>query len=305
MAPADTMVLFRCAMKQVARRHGHLVSFMCRPKFPNAFSSGWHLHQSLLDRKTGAQRVRLERQAQLLSPLGRALSRRAARQRARGGGVRHADAQRLQALSRRQHHGADPGDLGARQSRRDGARDGPSRRSGDASGEPRRRAAGQSVSLHGVADPRRARRRGAQARPRAVGRRAVRELAAEPLPKRSPRRSTRSTPTPVSAPLSATPSSTITSRSSASRSRAPAEGGGAADATDVTAWEHREYFDLACDPRALREAAADPKSGSPRARRGSTGALCRCRNTDFFGASEAPFRGPRKLSLFGSSHGAK
>ena len=31
MAPADTMVLFRSALKQVARRHGHLVSFMCRP----------------------------------------------------------------------------------------------------------------------------------------------------------------------------------------------------------------------------------------------------------------------------------
>jgi glutamine synthetase len=72
MAPGDTMVLFRSAMKQVARRHGHLVSFMCRPKFPNAFSSGWHLHQSLVDRKSGANAFVSKDKAEILSPLGRA-----------------------------------------------------------------------------------------------------------------------------------------------------------------------------------------------------------------------------------------
>ena len=51
---ADTMILFRAATKQIARRNGFLASFMCRPGLPNLFSSGWHLHQSLLDRKTGA-----------------------------------------------------------------------------------------------------------------------------------------------------------------------------------------------------------------------------------------------------------
>jgi glutamine synthetase len=50
---ADTMILFRAATKQIARRHGLLASFMCRPGLPNLFSSGWHLHQSLLDRKRG------------------------------------------------------------------------------------------------------------------------------------------------------------------------------------------------------------------------------------------------------------
>jgi glutamine synthetase len=30
---ADTMVLFRAAVKQIARRHGLLASFMCRPAF--------------------------------------------------------------------------------------------------------------------------------------------------------------------------------------------------------------------------------------------------------------------------------
>lgn len=49
---ADGMVLFRAAAKQIARRHGYLVSFMCRPALPNVMSSGWHLHQSLIERKS-------------------------------------------------------------------------------------------------------------------------------------------------------------------------------------------------------------------------------------------------------------
>jgi glutamine synthetase len=48
---ADTMILFRAATKQIARRNGMLASFMCRPGLPNIFSSGWHLHMSLIDRK--------------------------------------------------------------------------------------------------------------------------------------------------------------------------------------------------------------------------------------------------------------
>jgi glutamine synthetase len=51
---ADTMILFRAATKQIARRHGLLASFMCRPAQPNLFSCGWHLHQSLLDHKRGS-----------------------------------------------------------------------------------------------------------------------------------------------------------------------------------------------------------------------------------------------------------
>ncbi|WP_295136698.1 glutamine synthetase family protein [uncultured Reyranella sp.] len=52
--PADTMVLFRSATKQIAQRNGFHASFMCRPKLANVMSSGWHLHQSLTDRKTHA-----------------------------------------------------------------------------------------------------------------------------------------------------------------------------------------------------------------------------------------------------------
>src|SRR5687767_15496924 len=47
LAAADAMVLFRSAVKQIARRHGCHATFMCRPKLPNVMSSGWHLHQSL------------------------------------------------------------------------------------------------------------------------------------------------------------------------------------------------------------------------------------------------------------------
>ena len=47
MASADAMILFRSAVKQIARRHGYHATFMCRPKLPNMMSSGWHLHQSL------------------------------------------------------------------------------------------------------------------------------------------------------------------------------------------------------------------------------------------------------------------
>lgn len=51
---ADRMVLFRSAVKQIARRNGLHATFMCRPALPNLFASGWHLHQSLRDAKTGA-----------------------------------------------------------------------------------------------------------------------------------------------------------------------------------------------------------------------------------------------------------
>jgi glutamine synthetase len=52
LAAADSMVLFRSAAKQIARRHGYLASFMCRPALANVMSSGWHLHQSLIEVKS-------------------------------------------------------------------------------------------------------------------------------------------------------------------------------------------------------------------------------------------------------------
>ena len=70
LEPADTMVLFRSAVKQICRRHG-LHAFMCRPRIPNVMSSGWHLHQSLVDRKSGTNAFMPERHGELLSVLGR------------------------------------------------------------------------------------------------------------------------------------------------------------------------------------------------------------------------------------------
>ena len=54
LVAADNMVLFRSAVKQALHRAGYHATFMCRPPFPSIMSSGWHLHQSLVDLKTGS-----------------------------------------------------------------------------------------------------------------------------------------------------------------------------------------------------------------------------------------------------------
>jgi glutamine synthetase len=71
IAAADVMALLRSALKQVARRHGYLISFMCRPRLPNTLASGWHLHQSLLDVKSKANVFVSHNHKEALSPLGR------------------------------------------------------------------------------------------------------------------------------------------------------------------------------------------------------------------------------------------
>ncbi|HEV2626773.1 MAG TPA: glutamine synthetase family protein [Xanthobacteraceae bacterium] len=71
IAAADAMVLLRSTLKQVARRHGYLVSFMCRPRLPNTLASGWHLHQSLVDTKSKANAFTSQNDRDVLSPLGR------------------------------------------------------------------------------------------------------------------------------------------------------------------------------------------------------------------------------------------
>src|SRR5690606_10242769 len=68
---ADAMVLLRSAIKQVCHRHGYHATFMCRPRIPNVMSSGWHLHQSLLDKSTGQNVFIPQEQGQDLSPVGR------------------------------------------------------------------------------------------------------------------------------------------------------------------------------------------------------------------------------------------
>jgi glutamine synthetase len=69
LAPADTMMLFRSAVKQICRRQGYLASFMCRPKVANTLSAGWHLHQSLRDRSTDTNAFVSDKEP--LAPVGR------------------------------------------------------------------------------------------------------------------------------------------------------------------------------------------------------------------------------------------
>lgn len=71
LAP-DMMVLFRAAVKQICGRHGYHATFMCRPKIPNVMSSGWHLHQSLADAVTGVNAFMSDSpEAEPLSTVGR------------------------------------------------------------------------------------------------------------------------------------------------------------------------------------------------------------------------------------------
>jgi glutamine synthetase len=72
MAAADTMVLLRNAIRQAARRQGYLLSFMCRPNFPNMLASGWHLHQSLVDTKSQVNDFVSHDKREVLSSIGRA-----------------------------------------------------------------------------------------------------------------------------------------------------------------------------------------------------------------------------------------
>jgi glutamine synthetase len=71
LEPADTMVTLRNAVKQICRRHGLHATFMCRPRIPSVMSSGWHLHQSLKDRRSGANAFMSARPGELLSDVGR------------------------------------------------------------------------------------------------------------------------------------------------------------------------------------------------------------------------------------------
>jgi glutamine synthetase len=54
LTAADQMVLFRNGVRQALRRAGYHASFVCLPPFPNVMASGWHLHQSLVDLRSGA-----------------------------------------------------------------------------------------------------------------------------------------------------------------------------------------------------------------------------------------------------------
>ena len=67
---ADAMMLFRSCVKQVCARNGYHATFMCRPAMKNLFSSGWHLHQSLVDTAGGANTFTSTDPLKPLSPNG-------------------------------------------------------------------------------------------------------------------------------------------------------------------------------------------------------------------------------------------
>ncbi|WP_202636248.1 glutamine synthetase family protein [Rugosibacter aromaticivorans] len=69
VATADAIIMLRTTVKQVARRIGLVASFMAKPNLPNIFSSGWHLHQSLVNHTTGANVFAADNE--LLSETGR------------------------------------------------------------------------------------------------------------------------------------------------------------------------------------------------------------------------------------------
>ena len=66
------MLLFRTATRQIVRRMGYLASFMCRPKVKGLYSSGWHLHQSLVDTKPVPNAFMPTNAGEPLSKLGKA-----------------------------------------------------------------------------------------------------------------------------------------------------------------------------------------------------------------------------------------
>jgi glutamine synthetase len=67
---ADNVLLFRTATRQICRRLGHFATFMARPALPGYYSSGWHLHQSLVD-PDGRNLFMPAEATEQISPLGR------------------------------------------------------------------------------------------------------------------------------------------------------------------------------------------------------------------------------------------
>ena len=67
---ADNLVLFRSATRQICRRMGYLATFMSRPALKGYYSSGWHLHQSLVSTRDGRNLFMPKDSNSALSPLG-------------------------------------------------------------------------------------------------------------------------------------------------------------------------------------------------------------------------------------------
>jgi glutamine synthetase len=70
---ADNVLLFRTATRQICRRMGHFATFMARPALPGYYSSGWHLHHSLVDAASGENLFTPGTPDEQISPLGRSI----------------------------------------------------------------------------------------------------------------------------------------------------------------------------------------------------------------------------------------
>jgi len=70
LAAADNVLLFRTATRQITRRMGHFATFMARPALKGYYSSGWHLHQSIVAADGGRNLFAAEPAGGVLSPLG-------------------------------------------------------------------------------------------------------------------------------------------------------------------------------------------------------------------------------------------
>ena len=243
---ADDALLFRTATRQICRRMGFFATFMCRPALKGYYSSGWHLHQSLVDGKSGRNLFMPEGGRECLSPLGRAFL---------GGLMKHAAActafatptvngyrrYRPNSLAPDRatwcydHRGVMIRVLGG------------AGRSGHPDGEPDRRAIRQSLSLYLVADRRRPRRH-RQQRSSRDRRTTIPTTADRPmLPASLPAALDALEREPLFRPSSARCSSTISSSSSATR---PAglqqwrKDVGSPEGDEPTDWEQNEYFDF-------------------------------------------------------------
>ena len=169
---ADAMLLFRTATRQIVRHHGCFATFMCRPGLKSHYSSGWHLHQSLVGAKERANLFMPAREGECLSPLGLNFL---------GGILKHAvpatafTTPTVNGYRRFRPNSLAPDRAGWGYDHRGamlrvlGAPGDPASRIENRAGEP----CGQSVSVHRLADRRRPRRRRQQDRSRPARRRAL------------------------------------------------------------------------------------------------------------------------------------
>ena len=95
------MLLFRTATKQICRRNGYHATFMSEPALPNFFSSGWHLHQSLVDADGGGNAFTNRTDGGAVLSESAATSSAGCSSTPAPLGLLHPDDQRLQALRAR------------------------------------------------------------------------------------------------------------------------------------------------------------------------------------------------------------